>query len=99
MCISLSYLPVNYFPEILTAIYQAKSLYSFLRHHYQIEPRRTGTQIETSLPSPEDIHLLKMPFNVPILITRGVVRDLQNRAIEYTISRFRGDRFTLEISG
>ena len=99
LCISLSYLPLNYFPEILTEIHQARSLYSFLRNHYGIEPRRTRTQIETSSPSQEDIDLLKMPVNVPILITRGVVRDLQNRAIEYTISRFRGDRFTLEITG
>ena len=99
LCISLSYLPLNYFPEILAEIHQVRSLYSFLRNHYGIEPRRTRTQIETSSPSQEDIDLLKIPVNVPILITRGVVRDLHNRAIEYTISRFRGDRFTLEITG
>lgn len=98
LCISLSYLRLDKFPELIEEIYQAQSLYSFLRSQYGIEPRRTRTQIETELPSQEDIRLLKIPPSVPMLITRGVVQDQYDQVIEYTISRFRGDRFTLEVS-
>jgi phosphonate metabolism transcriptional regulator PhnF len=99
LCISLSYLRFEQFPGLSEQIYQARSLYSLLRSQYGVQPRRTRTQIETESPSQEDIHLLKMPSSIPVLITRGIVQDQQDQPMEYTISRFRGDRFTLEVSG
>ena len=97
LCISLSYLRAEQFPEIIEDIYQSHSFYSILSKKYQIQPHRTKTQIETELPSSEDIQLLKMPSNLPILITRSIIQDQYDQIFEYTISRFRGDRFTLEI--
>jgi len=98
LCISLSYLRFEQFPGLAEQIYQARSLYSLLRSQFGVQPRRTRTQIETEPPSQEDIYLLKMPSNIPVLITRGIVHDQQDQPMEYTISRFRGDRFTLEVS-
>lgn len=98
LCVSLSYLSLNQFPGLSEQIYQARSLYSLLRSQFGVQPRRARTQIETEPTSQEDIDLLKVPSSIPILITRSIVHDQYDQPIEYTVSRFRGDRFTLEVS-
>lgn len=98
LCISLSYLRLDRFPGLLESIYQAHSLYGLLRQRYGTELHRISTQVETEPSSQEDIRLLKIPPHVPVLVTRGIAQDQEDQVIEYTISRFRGDRFTLEIT-
>ena len=98
LCISISYLLSEKFPDLPVLIYKSHSLYSLLRKHYGIQPHRTHTQIETEVASKEEAKLLKIPPSTPMLVTRSQVRDQHDHLFEYTVSRFRGDRFTLEVS-
>jgi GntR family transcriptional regulator len=98
LCISVSYLLTEKFPNIRTLIYKANSLYSLLRNYYGIEPRRNRTQIETEAAYKEEAKFLKISPGSPILITKSQVCDQYDDLFEYTISRFRGDRFILDIS-
>ena len=98
LCISISYLLSDKFPDLPVLIYKAHSVYSLLRNHYGVQPRRTRTQIETEAASKEEAKLLKIPPSTPLLITKSQVRDQHDFLFEYTVSRFRGDRFSLEVS-
>ncbi|MCC5621927.1 phosphonate metabolism transcriptional regulator PhnF [Nostoc sp. CHAB 5715] len=98
LCISVSYLLSEKFPDLPILIYKSQSLYSLLRNHYGIEPRRTRTQIETQAAYKEEAKLLKIPPGAPMLITKSQVRDQHDHLFEYTVTHFRGDRFTFEVS-
>lgn len=98
LCVSFSYLLSEKFPDLPVLIYKAHSLYSLLQKSYGIKPCRIHTQIETEGASKEDVKLLAVSPQAPILVTKSLVRDQYDYLFEYTISRFRGDRFSLEIS-
>jgi GntR family transcriptional regulator len=98
LCISVSYLLSEKFPELPVLIYKAHSLYSLLRSHYGIHPHRTHTQIETIAASKQDAKLLKISPRAPMLVTKSKVRDQHDQLFEYTVSHFRGDRFSLQVS-
>lgn len=98
LCISVSYLLSENFPDLTTLIYEADSLYSLLCENYGVQPNRIRTQIGVESASTEDVRLLQIHSNTPVLVTRGQVCDQHNEFIEYTVSRFRGDRMTLEVS-
>ncbi|MBD2772704.1 GntR family transcriptional regulator [Iningainema tapete] len=98
LCISISYLLLEKFPDLPVLIYKAHSLYSLLRNHYGIQPRRTRTQIETQAAYKEEAKLLKIPPGSPVLTTKSQVCDQNNELFEYTVSHFRGDRFSLDVS-
>ncbi len=98
LCISVSYLLFDKFPDLLVLIYKGSSIYSLLQNHYEIRPYRTQTQIEAELASKEDARLLQINKGIPMLITKSLVCDQYNDLFEYTISRFRGDLFALDIT-
>ncbi|MEM8778127.1 MAG: GntR family transcriptional regulator [Cyanobacteria bacterium P01_G01_bin.49] len=98
LCLSISYLIADKFPDLSVLIYQTNSLYTLLQNHYHIQPHRTKTQIETELASREYGKLLKINPGIPLLITKSFVCDQNNHLFEYTISHFRGDIFSLEIT-
>lgn len=98
LCISISYLLYEKFPELSVLIYKSSSLYSLLQNYYGIQPYRTWTKIETELASREDTKLLQIKSGIPMLITKSLVCDQNKKLFEYTISRFRGDIFSLEVT-
>ncbi|MDZ8109890.1 MAG: phosphonate metabolism transcriptional regulator PhnF [Nostoc sp. DedQUE12a] len=98
LCISISYLLSERFPDLPILIYKSQSLYSLLRNQYGVEPRRTRTQIETQAAYKEEAKLLNISPGAPLLTTKSQVRDQHNFLFEYTVTHFRGDRFTFEVS-
>lgn len=98
LCISLSYLVSEKFPELSVLIYRAHSLYSLLKDHYGVELRRTCSFIEAAPALVEDAKLLQIPPKSPVLVTRSQACDQHQEVVEYTVSLFRSDRFTLEVS-
>ena len=98
LCISVSYLLSEKFPDLPVLIYKAHSVYSLLRNHYGIQPRRICTQVETEAASKEEAKLLKISPGAPMLTTKSQVCDQHNSLFEYTVSRFRGDRFILKVT-
>lgn len=98
LCLSCSYLQQSKFPQIEQHIYHTQSLYRLLKGRYGIFPQRCWTRIVAESATAELIERLEMPPQVPILMTQSLAQTQQGVPVEYTISQFRGDRFTLEVT-
>ncbi|MBV9385987.1 MAG: GntR family transcriptional regulator [Chroococcidiopsidaceae cyanobacterium CP_BM_ER_R8_30] len=97
LCLSISYLLSKKFQDLPVLIYKAHSLYSLLQNHYGVQPHRTHTKIESEAASKEEARLLKIPPRSPLLVTHSQVRDQCDEMFEYTVSRFRGDCFSMNV--
>ncbi|MCH9056039.1 GntR family transcriptional regulator [Synechococcus sp. PCC 6716] len=97
LCISCSYLREDQFPQLSQKIYHTQSLYGLLKQHYGVVPQRRWTRVAAEAATPEDVALLDMPPQIPVLITQGLSQTDQGDLIDYTVTRFRSDRFILEI--
>jgi GntR family phosphonate transport system transcriptional regulator len=98
--ISVSYHPVDRFPDIdkarrsrqrLTEIYKTYGVHDYVR---------LKTAIATRLPTAEIARILRLPPGQPILVTRKVDADLAGVPIAYSESLWPGDRiqFTIDNS-
>ncbi len=69
------------------------SLYRTLDEDYGILLASVEDVIETALADPIEASLLGVDTGLPILLVHRTGRDAQGRAVEWTRSVFRGDRF------
>jgi GntR family phosphonate transport system transcriptional regulator len=98
ICLGTHYLDAMLFPDFLESFTQG-SLHHFILEHYGIAIVRNRSQIEASLPEPQDASLLKIPHNHPILNVNSLNVDEQiGSPVEYVETRFRADRIILEVS-
>jgi GntR family transcriptional regulator len=49
--------------------------------------------VETALASPAEAQLLEVETGLPMLLIRRTAHDTDGRAVEFTRSVYRGDRF------
>ncbi|MFV8828260.1 GntR family transcriptional regulator [Alkalihalobacterium sp. APHAB7] len=70
---------------------QFQSLYHILIEHYQLQPIRSKSIFQASLPSLNDAEILELPENVPILTIESVMNHPSGLPLEYSIARVRGD--------
>lgn len=94
---TLSYLPLARFPGLPERLGGNFSLYRALEAGYGIEARRAQCAIETAMPTAEDLDLLQMPKNVPVLISRSQAVDAEGRPVEWCLTHGRGDLISLEM--
>lgn len=97
-CLTTSYLPLRRFANLVEAIHTTESLYALLRTRYKVASiRRAWSEIEAAMPSAQDQGHLQMPTQMPVLITRSLVKDGEGAPIEYCISRNRSDAYSLRV--
>ncbi|MCX8102549.1 MAG: phosphonate metabolism transcriptional regulator PhnF [Geminicoccaceae bacterium] len=76
--------------------YRGGSLHGFLAERCGLALERRTSLITARLPEGEDARLLRQPATRPILRVKGVnLCARTGRAIEYSVTRFRGDRIEL----
>jgi len=90
-------LSTTYLPEYLTPGLQEKlknfsSLYQILESHYGLQPARTRSTFHAAFPSIDDSLQLSIPQSLPVLKVESVMVTDNGTAVEYSITRFRGDR-------
>lgn len=76
--------------------YRGGSLHAFLAESCGLALERRTSLVTARLPEPEDARALRQPATRPILRVKGVnVCARTGRAVEYSVTRFRGDRIEL----
>ena len=89
--LAVSCLPAECCGDLAEHLDEGFSLYALLREVYGIEASRSSSVFEVTLPENRDLELLQISRNVPLLTTRSLAVDQDQRPIEYCVSRMRGD--------
>ncbi|MCW8988525.1 MAG: phosphonate metabolism transcriptional regulator PhnF [Gammaproteobacteria bacterium] len=96
-CIISHFIPLHKFYEILES-YEMGSLHEYIRMHFGIELKRSESLISSVVPDIADASLLNMPRHAPMLRVKSLNLDINsNEAVEYAVTRFRGDATQLSI--
>ena len=96
--VATSYLPADRFQGLERLISGSFSLYALLKEHFQVEPLRQESLIETSLPDSREVQLLQISARHPLLIIRSTACDNNLCPVEYVVTRTRGDLGCLAIN-
>lgn len=84
------YLPLEKAFDLIR-LYTSGSLHRFLLEHYNIRVKRTLSMIQAILPEKEDMKLLSIMGNSPILLVKSINVDQKTgEPMELAISRFKG---------
>lgn len=94
-----SYLPSSKLPDFDKHLENFTTVNRIIMEDYGFpHPFCGNLSIESCMPTAEDIDLLKMPLQMPILKQNEVFYVDQNTTIEYFCVRARGDRFKFRMS-
>ena len=80
-------------PRLRAELDRRGSLYDTLREAYGVALARAEDVVETGLATPREADVLGVDVGAPMLVIRRTAHDADGRAVEYTRSVFRGDRF------
>ncbi|WP_069162700.1 GntR family transcriptional regulator [Nocardia altamirensis] len=80
-------------PNLARRLAEHGSLYATLRDCYGIEVAAVEDTVETALTTPDEANLLGVAVGSPTLLIQRRAADPTGRAIEWTRSVYRGDRF------
>lgn len=80
-------------PRLRAELERRGSLYDTLREAYGVSLARAEDVVETGLATPREAEVLGVDVGAPLLVIRRTAHDADGRAVEYTRSVFRGDRF------
>ncbi len=88
---SITWLPARFFPDFLHHTASFRSLYDILQQVYGVHPLRMSSILRAIFPTAREALALDISPGTPLLQIESIVRDEQNRYIEYTIAKYRGD--------
>lgn len=88
----VAYLP-RPLPGLAEQLAEHGSLYRTLREEYGMVVTTVEDIIETVLADPMTADLLGVETGLPMMLTRRTAWDAEGKLVEWTESRFRGDRF------
>lgn len=80
-------------PGLASWLAELGSLYRVLRECYQRPVASAEDSLETVLADPATAHLLGVDTGLPLLLSHRVAWDTDGRPLEWTVTKFRGDRF------
>jgi GntR family transcriptional regulator len=86
-----TWLPEQYFPHFPEQTAAFTSLYALLREGYQVELARIWSTFEAIYPNSAEAIQLKISPSTTLLHIESVMRDQNQRLIEYTSAKYRGD--------
>ncbi|TNM39817.1 GntR family transcriptional regulator [Nocardioides albidus] len=92
LALEVAHLPGR-LPRLRAELERRGSLYETLREAYGVTLARAEDVVETGLASPHEAGVLGVDTGAPMLVIRRTAHDADGRAVEYTRSVFRGDRF------
>ncbi len=81
---------------VMAADLEAGSLHEALARA-GLHLRRGHATISAEAATPDDVRLLDMERDAPLLVERRIIADTQGRPIEWTESRYPGDRYALDV--
>lgn len=92
-----SYLPAAIFPDIDKQDLEGQSLYYVFEHIYHRKLHWAEEAIGAATTKPEDAKLLQAAPGSAVLLIKETTFDIQQAAIEFSISILRGDRYSASV--
>jgi GntR family transcriptional regulator len=97
VAIVTSYLPARLFAGIDKQDLENQSLYHVFEHTYKRKLQWAEEVIGATVAGEEEARILSAQPGSPILVIKETTYDMQNVAIEYSISLLHGDRYTASV--
>lgn len=79
--------------DLAERLHELGSLYRVLRECYGLRLVAAEDSVETALADPLTADLLGVDTGLPLLLMHRIAWDEQGRPLEWTVTKFRGDRF------
>jgi GntR family transcriptional regulator len=95
--IETTHLPARLFPSLEEHDLEKDSLYRIIETNYVVQLDSSEEQLQAVSAEAEDARLLRIRRGFPLFLMRRRVYSADGTAIEYGISRFRGDRYTATV--
>jgi len=92
-----SYLPARIFAGIDKQDLEKQSLYHIVEHIYKRQLQRAEEVIGAVTAGEQEARELQTEPGSPLLIIKETTHDVQDVAIEYSVSLLRGDRYTASV--
>ncbi|HEX4022135.1 MAG TPA: GntR family transcriptional regulator [Acidobacteriaceae bacterium] len=92
-----SFLPVHLFPELEKLDLAGQSLYYIIENIYRRPLQMAEEVIGAVNAGPDEASILQTAVGSALIIIRETTYDTQKIPIEYSISLFRGDRYTTSV--
>ncbi|MBG9979546.1 GntR family transcriptional regulator [Facklamia sp. DSM 111018] len=93
LLLETTYLPESIFGGFEAARLQTESMYDLFRDEYSQVISHSVEEISAEIINKEEAELLDLPKETAILLVEQKTYNNQNKIIEYTISKFRSDKF------
>ena len=90
-----SYFPAKRFPDLVRIYAETGSVTKALEHHGVGSYMRKVTRVTARMPDSEEVANLRQPSSRPVLVVESVNVDSDGRPVQFTRSRFAGDRTQL----
>jgi GntR family transcriptional regulator len=92
-----SYLPVQLFPDLEKQDVAGQSLYHIIEQTYRMSLMRAEEVIGATTVGREDAQTLHTVAGSPVLHIKETTFDTEQRAVEFSTSLLRGDRYTVSV--
>ena len=92
-----NYLPYSLCSFILSEDFTVRSLYELLMTRPESSIHETVSIVSASNASAEDIHLLQIDANTPMLCFHNISKRADGTVLDYAFSRYRGDLNKFEL--
>lgn len=90
-----SHFPAERFPDLISVFSETGSITKAMEHHGVGDYQRKVTRVTTRLPDADEATLLEQPRVRPLLVIESINVDNQGKPVQFTVSRFAGDRTQL----
>lgn len=91
------YLPYSHFNAVIDVDLTERSLYEFIEQELGIRPSYAEESVEAVLLSTDEADIFGVPSGSPALLSRRITRDVNDMAIEVSMSLYRGDLYRMAL--
>lgn len=95
--ITPAFIPYDLCGGILAEDFTNQSFYQVLQEKFGVTLHHGTHLVEAQSCSEEDAEFLEIEVGTPILVTIGLMYDHNDRPVEYSVARSRGDRLRCEV--
>ena len=97
LSLNVTWLPEDVFPDLLSHTEMFRSLYGLLQQEYHMHLQRIGSTFRTAFPTLQEARWLEIQPSTNLLQIDSVMRDENNRRVEFTSAKYRGDLCKISI--
>lgn len=97
ICLASNWFPARRFPDIIEAYRATGSISGAFARYGLNNYRRLRTSVIARMPSRKDADILRQPPNRPVLIAESINGDEAGVVVQFSQSRFAGDRVQITL--